>query len=396
GHQQVDVGQDGAVVEAGDREGDRDADQRQGRRSRVLLVLLLGALGLGLLRGETVGPSPHAPRASHSGDGALVRDSASTDAPSPRIFHVCDDAPVPSNLGTTDWTEPASRILTAAPAHHSARDRITTPARSVSLVGTFTYGLLRKDLEGERVSVWIDDCSGTYRKVGGDTTNDDGRVSVALAPTTLPTPGRYRTYFYVHGDGSSTTGTLRVLPRGTEVVVFDVDGTLTTDNRELVGDLFDPLLRGNYVPTPRPKAAALTQAYRNVHGYQLVYLTTRPHWLRQRTASWLTAQGMAPGTLRLSSSVTQALPTVSAAGEFKAEYLRRLTETLGLELHRAYGNSDTDVYAYTRSGLTPAQIFLVGAPDSEVDATLLRNGYEGHVETVRRQFRPAQQPFVYR
>ncbi|MFB6272173.1 MAG: HAD family acid phosphatase [Salinibacter sp.] len=368
--------------------------------SRTIVAVLLPLLTSGLLVWQIAAGSDPVPGGENSSRTRVEANATGlTDDPASKgvpTFRVCNDAPRPQRLSATAWTVPRNRLIATATAHHSARDALTTPSRSASLAGTFSYGPLRKDLEGEPVSVWVDDCSGTYRKVATARTDDNGRVSVPIDPDPLPTPGRYRTYFHVQGDGSAAIGTLRVLPRGTELIVFDIDGTLTTDNRELVGDLFDPLLWGEYVPEARPQAATLTRIYRRQHGYQLVYLTARPHWLRARTREWLTAKGMAPGILRMAPSLAQSAPTPDGAGAYKTNVLQHLTQTLGFEIRRAYGNSGTDRHAYEQVGLSAAQIVLVGKHEVKKGAVLLRNGYERHALTVKTRYRSARQPFAYR
>jgi hypothetical protein len=335
-------------------------------------------------------------------DSATSRDAGDNnpDAEGRPAFHTCDNAALPTDLGTDDWDSLSSPADSAVgDPYHSARDRITNPGRSVNLVAKFSYGTIQKDLGGETVSVWIDDCSGSYTKLGEQKTNDEGRVFYPFNPDSLPGPGRYNTFFYVRGDGTSTTGTLRVLPRGTEMVVFDIDGTLTKGDRELandiITDLFEPLLSGDYVPKARSKAREATEAYRDHHGYQVAYITARPYWLGKRTRSWLATEGMALGALRLSPSTSEALPTNDSVGNYKAGYIRRLNQTLGLEVRRAYGNSTTDIYAYEQGGLSAKEIFVLGEHGGEQQTVDLGDNYDGHVTDIIDTYRSAEQPFQY-
>lgn len=327
------------------------------------------------------------------------RDAGSNDTSSRPTFHVCDDAPRPSNLGTVDWNKVTSSVIASGKPRHGARDRITTPDVSVDLVAKFSYGSIRKDLEGESVSVWIDDCSGSYRKVTRTTTNGEGRVLATIEPDTLPTPGRYATYFHVHGDGTSARGELRVLPEGTEVIAFDIDGTLTQGNRELANDiasdLFDPLLSGDYVPKPRRDATETTRFYRQQLGYQLVYLTARPYWLGPRTRQWLSNQSVGLGTLRLSPSLADGLPAKDAVGDFKGRYLSRLAD-LGLDIRRAYGNSDTDIYAYEKAGLSTSSILTLGKAAGKQGTVDVGEDYRMHLQNLQKNYRPARQPYRMR
>jgi hypothetical protein len=61
------------------------------------------------------------------------------------------------------------------------------------------------------------------------------------------------------------------MPRGTPVVVFDVDGTLTTGNTQL----FRQLLFPKYLAKARPCAVEMTWAW-SARGYGCIYITGRP------------------------------------------------------------------------------------------------------------------------
>jgi hypothetical protein len=129
------------------------------------------------------------------GDGALVAPDTvaplvGTEIAGP-LFQSCTDGAPPSGLPTVRWSNWLSYIITLGDPWHSAQDIIAATDGEGVLAGKFTYGELSKDLEGERVEVWIDDCAGGYRKLGQRTTNTDGRMALALAPAALPAPGEY-------------------------------------------------------------------------------------------------------------------------------------------------------------------------------------------------------------
>ena len=98
--------------------------------------------------------------------------------------------------------------------------------------------------------------------LGESLTDGDGRLSVSLNESMPSMPsGTYPLRFQVKGDASLAESTLRVSPKGTHLVVFDIDGTLTTTDEEIMKDfeaeLLGPLSKGY---TPRP--GALTPGYR--------------------------------------------------------------------------------------------------------------------------------------
>lgn len=336
-------------------------------------------------------------------DAAETTDAETTDAetdgadPRPTL-QFCRDAPVPSDRPTEDWNNITSSAVAELEPDHSARDAITNPESRVSLEGKFAYGSVSKDLEGEDVEIWLDDCSGSYRKLGERTTDGDGRVLMRLPPDKLPPIGVYDLYFRVLGDGSSASATLRILPKGTELVIFDIDGTLTQGNRELAqgigDDLFDPLKSGDYVPKARAGAVRATVQRRREMAYQLVYLTARPYWLKERTREWLDTKGMAPGLLRMTRSTSQGLPTQDAVGRFKANFLSRL-DSQGFDLVAAYGNSDTDIWAYDRAEVPKERTFVPGEHGGSEETVDIGEDFLDHVNWLREEGRPADQPFRY-
>lgn len=325
-------------------------------------------------------------------------DSRSDTSDSRPVLQFCDDAPVPEDAPDEDWNNTTSSVVAEMEPDHSARDAITNPESRVSLEGKFAYGAVSKDLEGEDVEIWLDDCSGSYRKLGERTTDGDGRALMRLPPDALPPIGVYSIFFRVLGDGSSARATLRVLPKGTEITVFDIDGTLTQGNRELAegiaDDLFGPLKSGDYVPKARAGAVRATVQRRREMAYQLVYLTARPYWLKERTREWLDTKGMAAGTLRMTRSTSQGLPTQDAVGRFKANVLNRL-DSQGFELVAAYGNSDTDIWAYEQAEIAKERTFVTGDQGGAEETVDLGQDFLDHVGWLRSDGRPAEQPFRY-
>jgi phosphatidate phosphatase PAH1 len=263
--------------------------------------------------------------------------------------------PAPAT-GFDHW---GNELLALLSPGHSMQDVIATPDAAVVLHGKFAYGDVSKDLEGERVRVYVDDCTG-WRALGEATTDSDGRIAFT-APEPLPI-GVHDVRLEVLGDASVATGRVWILPPGTRLAVTDVDGTLTTSDEELVidvfTDLFDPIYTGADVPGAQPGAAALTQALAE-RGRIVVYLTGRPYWLTRKTRAWLDDGGFALGALHTTDSNAEALPTESGVGAFKRAWLQGL-EAQGFVLEEAYGNATTDVYAYAGAGIAPASTWIIG------------------------------------
>src|SRR6185295_11266439 len=110
------------------------------------------------------------------------------------------------------------------------------------VLGKFTYSLVAKDLTDEEVDVFVEKgCAGTWEKLGTTTTTsndtnhaviedvaDNGGRAYFQIPKDKALPlGRHRIRLVVAGDQTSTDLVMDVVPKGTKIVVTDVDGTLT-------------------------------------------------------------------------------------------------------------------------------------------------------------------------
>jgi hypothetical protein len=257
--------------------------------------------------------------------------------------------PAPA-AGWRHWT---SRFVSALGSPvHSANDVISRPGTTAGLQARFAYGgVLDKELEDEWVWVFVNDCT-AWRYVGYGLTSDEGRVTFNFAAA-LPT-GEYDARMEVVGDATSVPLRLFVLPSGTHLAVFDLDGTLTTDDTQL----FESILLGT-VPAAYPAAADLTwaEATRNE---VIVYLTGRPEILAGKSRDWLGSLGFAPGALHLARTANDVLPTNSGVGAYKLAYLRSL-QSAGMILDDAFGNATTDVYAYGQAGMRASRTWIIGS-----------------------------------
>lgn len=313
------------------------------------------------------------------GDAAgLVDDGSQTAAPLQRgaPFRTClqDTFVAPDPTGFHNWR---SRLkASGAPCHHT-QDIVSLPGVNVTLGGKFAYGVFSADLEGESISVAVNACD-RWASVGEFTTNDTGTGHLSLATDALGL-GQFGVTQTVEGDATSVASTLLLVPPGTHFVVFDVDGTLTFAEMEL--------LQKN--PRMRADAAALTQLWA-AKGYAVIYLTGRPVALHSTTLAWLRAFDFAPGTTHLSESAGQLLPTNAGVGDYKLAYLRHLMD-MGFHVDFAYGNSKTDRYAYGAAGIPLDNIYYVGTAQA-ADGAQAIDAYRDHLQTVR-TLPNATQPF---
>ena len=344
----------------------------------LLMVLWLGSAGCGADMLDD-GTDPSQP-----GDDPL-------DPASPK-FISCTSGAIPTGLPTVDWSNTLNEIITLADPWHSAQDVVAQAGKEITIAGKFSYGAISKDLEGERIQVWIDDCKGGYRKLGERVTNSDGRIALPLTAAEVPATGEYGLYLRVMGDDSDARARLRVYPASTQFIVFDVDATLTTSDTELVGQVISEILDGSSVPEPREGAQAITDLRQRKQGYELIYLTGRPYLLDGITRRWLIDLGFPSGTVHLTDEVSNSWPSDSQVGTYKAAFLRQLLDN-GFILHAAYGNATSDIFAYEQAGIAKQQTFIMGTHGGESSTVGLGEAYTDHVALLAGE-PPAKQPFT--
>jgi phosphatidate phosphatase PAH1 len=183
----------------------------------------------------------------------------------------------------------------------------------------------------------------------------------------------------VRGDQSYAEGAIWILDRETEVAIFDIDGTLTTDD----GEVFEELLTGG---APEMHRGAVEVAeYWASRDVQPIYLTGRPYMLDGRSRTWLRARGFPEGPVRTTDHMSEALPMGVSA--FKQSYLVDLKERVGLRLRAAYGNATTDICAYAEAGIYPASTYSIGEHAGEFcpghPPTVPVPDYSAHLATLR-------------
>lgn len=291
-------------------------------------------------------------------------------------------------LPGVEWRHKRSAIIAnLGEPWHFARDAVSVGKSGVTLQAKFSYGDISKDTEDETVRVLLQTCDG-WQKLGEAITDDDGWV--VLNHTEALEPGIYRVLFQQVADGTYTTSKLWVVPKGTKVAVFDIDGTLTTGDEEIFREVIDDIVDdGEHVPVAYPGGEALSKFY-NARGYLLVYLTGRPYWLTRHSRDWLVDQGMAHGVLRLTTTNSDSWPTDAAVGKFKLAELQGL-QSLGLEIDVAHGNAPTDISAYIGAGVPKEQIWIIGPHAGERGTQKVEKGWDGTLETLK-----SRQPTVER
>lgn len=232
--------------------------------------------------------------------------------------------------------------------HHSTQGPLVASGQPIVVRGKFAYGSISKDLEGERVRLYVRTAGCTWREASG-ITDSDGRVAIRIDP--LPV-GTYDYRLVVPGDLSTARGTIAVRPRASSIVIFDVDGTLTTDD----GEVFEEALLGRRADM-HDGAVEVVRWYAE-HGVQPVYVTGRTYHLQELTRAWLESRGFPPGPLHTTDRVRSALPG-SRVQSYKERFLAEL-DGAGFDIVAAYGNASSDICAYATAGVSPNATFIIG------------------------------------
>ncbi len=262
-------------------------------------------------------------------------------------------------------------------AHHSSQGSIAIANEAYVVEGKFAYGAVSKDLEGEHIRAFLRTGECSYEEVGFGTTDSDGRVSIEMEPRD---PGTYEYVLVVAGDHTIARSTATLLARGAQIAVFDIDGTLTTDD----GEVFEEVLL-NGTPEMHDGAVGVVEHY-VANGVQPIYVTGRTYHLTGKTLAWLEGRGFPAGSLHTTDSIGDALPGDEVEA-YKLAFLESL-KALDLEIVAAYGNASSDVCAYARAGVASDATFIIGENAGTAcegfDASQPVMSYPTHLEGLTR------------
>ena len=260
----------------------------------------------------------------------------------------------------------SSATAASGPAFHRGRDQILSAGDPQWVIGKMTYTYVDKDLLDEDVDIFVErSCAGSWEKLGSARTTDNsgahasvegvdddgGRVFFEIPKEKQLAIGRHRIRLVVAADQTFTDLTIDVLPKGSPIVVSDVDGTLTDSDTAV----YPALLTGS-LPVAQPRAADTLSALA-AKGYHVVYLTARPEWLTGRTRDFLKASGFPPGVVRTTTGETGALGAFATT--FKSNALA-LLQGHGLTIQWAFSNQITDTDAFETAKINPLdhRVFL--------------------------------------
>jgi hypothetical protein len=265
----------------------------------------------------------------------------------------------PSGLNASIY-DPNTAVPTTALAHFHGRKARAPSAGGVSAT----------PLAGEYISLWQHDApQGTWTSVGRTKTDASGYYEVTASVTAMSTAP---VYAVLEADGSCTEHEGLMLPPGSNVIVTDIDGTLTSEDAELYKQLDDL----DYLAAMKGNADTLIQRW-SAKKYPVVYLTARPHLFRADSISWLSTLHFPEGAVITSNTLLiSEEPTVS----YKTAWMRRMTDDFGWKVVAAYGNALTDIDAYQAVHLSNERILIIGPNAGAMGTTaVLNDDYEAHI-----------------
>ncbi|NXG09286.1 PITM1 protein, partial [Sakesphorus luctuosus] len=250
-------------------------------------------------------------------------------------------------------------------ANHRACDVIVCEGKAQVLSGRFMYGPLDVvTLTGEKVDIYImtQPLSGKWLYYGTEVTSGSGRLTFTIPPDKALAIGIYPVRMVVRGDHSYAEAYLTVVARGTESVVFSIDGSFTA-SVSIMGS--DPKVRAGAVDVVRHWQDA---------GYMIIYVTGRPDMQKHRVVAWLSQHNFPHGAVSFCDGLTHD-PLRQ-----KAAFLQSLRNEAEISIVAGYG-STKDVSVYSSLGLAPAHIYIVGRAVKKFhnQCQFLSEGYVAHL-----------------
>ncbi|XP_057620527.1 membrane-associated phosphatidylinositol transfer protein 2 isoform X6 [Chionomys nivalis] len=263
-------------------------------------------------------------------------------------------------------------------ANHRINDAVANEDGPQIVTGRFMYGPLDMvTLTGEKVDVHImmQPPSGEWLYLDTLVTNSSGRVSYTIPETHRLGVGVYPIKMVVRGDHTFADSYITVLPKGTEFVVFSIDGSFAASVSIMGSD-----------PKVRAGAVDVVRHWQDL-GYLIIYVTGRPDMQKQRVVAWLAQHNFPHGVVSFCDGL------VHDPLRHKANFLKLLISELHLRAHAAYG-STKDVAVYNSISLSPMHIYIVGRPTKKLQqqCQFITDGYAAHLAQLKynHRARPAR------
>ncbi|XP_071224548.1 membrane-associated phosphatidylinositol transfer protein 2-like [Salvelinus alpinus] len=263
-------------------------------------------------------------------------------------------------------------------ANHRVNDAVFTEDGTQLVMGRFMYGPLDMvTLTGEKIDIHImtQPPSGEWVYFDTELTNSSGRISYVIPESKRLGIGVYPVKLVVRGDHTFTDSYLTVLPRGTEFVVFSIDGSFAASVSIMGSD-----------PKVRAGAVDVVRHWQDL-GYLIVYVTGRPDMQKQRVVAWLSQHNFPHGIVSFCDGL------VHDPLRHKANFLKALICEAHMKIFAAYG-STKDISVYSSIGLPPSHIYIVGRPTKKMSSQcqFIPDGYASHLSQLEysQRSRPAK------
>ncbi|NWT09456.1 PITM2 protein, partial [Vireo altiloquus] len=263
-------------------------------------------------------------------------------------------------------------------ANHRINDTIANEDGPQTLTGRFMYGPLDMvTLTGEKVDIHImtQPPSGEWVYFDTEISNSSGRISYEIPEERRLGIGVYPVKMVVRGDHTFADSYITVLPKGTEFVVFSIDGSFAASVSIMGSD-----------PKVRAGAVDVVRHWQDL-GYLIIYVTGRPDMQKQRVVAWLAQHNFPHGIVSFCDGL------VHDPLRHKANFLKSLITDLHMRIHAAYG-STKDISVYSSISLPPTHIYIVGRPTKKLQnqCQFITEGYAAHLAQLEynHRARPAK------
>ncbi|NXK94920.1 PITM3 protein, partial [Formicarius rufipectus] len=263
-------------------------------------------------------------------------------------------------------------------ANHRINDTIANEDGPQTLTGRFMYGPLDMvTLTGEKVDIHImtQPPSGEWVYFDTEISNSSGRISYVIPEHRRLGIGVYPVKMVVRGDHTFADSYITVLPKGTEFVVFSIDGSFAASVSIMGSD-----------PKVRAGAVDVVRHWQDL-GYLIIYVTGRPDMQKQRVVAWLAQHNFPHGIVSFCDGL------VHDPLRHKANFLKSLITDLHMRIHAAYG-STKDISVYSSISLPPTHIYIVGRPTKKLQSQcqFITEGYAAHLAQLEytHRARPAK------
>ncbi|KAM6377800.1 membrane-associated phosphatidylinositol transfer protein 2 isoform 5-T6 [Pluvialis apricaria] len=263
-------------------------------------------------------------------------------------------------------------------ANHRINDTIANEDGPQTLSGRFMYGPLDMvTLTGEKVDIHImtQPPSGEWVYFDTEISNSSGRISYVIPENRRLGIGVYPVKMVVRGDHTYADSYITVLPKGTEFVVFSIDGSFAASVSIMGSD-----------PKVRAGAVDVVRHWQDL-GYLIIYVTGRPDMQKQRVVAWLAQHNFPHGIVSFCDGL------VHDPLRHKANFLKSLITDLHMRIHAAYG-STKDISVYSSISLPPTHIYIVGRPTKKLQSQcqFITEGYAAHLAQLEynHRSRPAK------